>query len=167
LGGSSAERAADGSVGELELELAGMFEVANCDLKAVEGPALSKGSRGMANEPQIILVEQIEPRILTIRGQKVMLDSDLAELYGTPTGRLNEQVRRNSERFPTDFMFQLTAEELESLRSQFAISKPGRGGRRYRPFVFTEHGAVTRMNSASVLAWSANRAVDCSSTFGQ
>jgi len=88
-------------------------------------------------------VEQIESRIFVIRGQKVMLDADLAELYGVETRRLNEQVSRNSERFPEDFMFQLTAEEYESLRSQFATLKSGRGQhRKYMPYAFTEHGAL-------------------------
>jgi len=69
-----------------------------------------------------------------------MLDADLAVLYGVSTKRLNEQVRRNRSRFPDDFMFQLTREEVRSLRSQFATSKQGRGGRRYAPLVFTEQG---------------------------
>lgn len=71
-----------------------------------------------------------------------MLDDDLAELYQVETGRLNEQVKRNVDRFPEDFMFQLTNKEWESLKSQFAISKKGRGGRRYAPFAFTEHGVL-------------------------
>ena len=87
-------------------------------------------------------VERIERTILLIRGQKVMLDSDLAELYGVSTKRLNEQVRRNASRFPPDFMFQLTTEEAEDLRSQIATSKGGRGGRRYLPYVFTEQGVA-------------------------
>jgi len=86
--------------------------------------------------------ETIEPRILLLRGHRVMLDEDLAEIYGVTTKRLNEQARRNPSRFPTDFRFQLNAREAQSLRSQFATSKKGRGGRRYRPYVFTEHGAV-------------------------
>ncbi len=90
----------------------------------------------------IVPVERIESRILLIRGQKVMLDSDLAEVYQVSTKRLNEQVKRNRERFPEDFMFQLTHEETETLRSQSATSNSGRGGRRYRPHAFTEHGAV-------------------------
>lgn len=90
-----------------------------------------------------MLVEEIEPRILLIRGQKVMLDSDLAELYGVSTKRLNEQVKRNGGRFPADFMFQLTEQEAESLRSQIATLKPGRGlHRKYLPYAFTEHGAI-------------------------
>lgn len=87
-------------------------------------------------------LEGIEDRIHIIRGQKVMLDSDLAALYGVTTKRLNEQVRRNQERFPERFMFQLSEEEAKSLRSQFATSNERRGGRRYLPYVFTEHGAV-------------------------
>ncbi|MDP3794687.1 MAG: ORF6N domain-containing protein [bacterium] len=89
-----------------------------------------------------IPVEGIQRRIYLIRNEKVMLDSDLAELYGVPTRRLNEQVRRNSSRFPRDFMFQLTTEETTALRSQIATSKTGRGGRRYAPLVFTEHGVA-------------------------
>jgi hypothetical protein len=81
-------------------------------------------------------------KIHLIRNHKVMLDIDLAELYQVETGRLNEQVKRNVDRFPEDFMFQLTNKEWESLRSQFAMSKKGRGGRRYAPFAFTEHGVL-------------------------
>ena len=88
------------------------------------------------------VIEGIEEKIHLIRGQKVMLDSDLAEVYDVTTKRLNEQVKRNIDRFPEDFMFQLTEQELESLRSQIATSNAGRGGRRYLPYAFTEHGAV-------------------------
>ena len=90
----------------------------------------------------VVPVEAIERKILLIRGRKVMLDSDLAKLYGVPTFRFNEQVRRNLKRFPEDFMFQLTKDEHRSLISQFAIPKIGRGGRRFLPYVFTEHGAL-------------------------
>ncbi|HVA67379.1 MAG TPA: ORF6N domain-containing protein [Elusimicrobiota bacterium] len=90
----------------------------------------------------LVLGSPIERRIYLIRGHKVMLDSDLADIYGVTTPRLNEQVRRNAKRFPPDFMFQLTKDEAKSLRSQFAISKMGRGGRRYLPRAFTEHGTV-------------------------
>jgi hypothetical protein len=90
----------------------------------------------------VIPQERIENRILLIRSQKVMLDSDLADLYGVSTKRLNEQVKRNRGRFPEDFMFQLTLEEGSILRSQFATSRLNWGGRRTRPFVFTEHGAL-------------------------
>lgn len=83
-----------------------------------------------------------EKRIHLIRNQRVVLAHDLAKLYGVTTHRLNEQVKRNLERFPKDFMFQLTNQEVISLRSQFAISKKGRGGQRYLPFAFTEHGAL-------------------------
>ena len=88
------------------------------------------------------LAVSVESRILVLREQKVILDTDLAELYGVPVKRLNEQVKRNQERFPSDFMFRLTAEENEALRSQNATSKMGRGGRRYAPYAFTEHGAI-------------------------
>lgn len=86
--------------------------------------------------------EVVISKIYLIRNQKVMLDIDLAALYQVETGRLNEQVKRNADRFPDDFMFQLTDEEWESLRSQIANSKKGRGGRRYAPFAFTEHGVL-------------------------
>lgn len=95
----------------------------------------------MANDTKLILVNQIESLIHEVRGQKIMLDSDLAGLYGVETGALNRAVKRNSQRFPTDFVFQLTAEEVESLRCQIGISNVGRGGRRHLPYVFTEHGA--------------------------
>ena len=100
----------------------------------------------MTRELARIPVERIERAILLIRRQKVMLDSDLAKLYATSTKRLNEQVRRNRDRFPDDFMFQLTKEEWDCLRSQIATSKPGRGGRRVPPYAFTEHGAIMAAN---------------------
>src|SRR5437660_74277 len=90
--------------------------------------------------------ERIEKAILIIRGHKVLLDEDLAKLYGVTVGRLNEAVKRNTERFPDDFMFQLTFHEVRDLRSQIAISKKGRGGRRYLPYAFTEHGAIMAAN---------------------
>ena len=91
----------------------------------------------------LLPLETITHRILMLRGQKVLLDSDLAALYDVPTKRFNEQVKRNLERFPADFMFQLTEEEWESLRSQIATLKPGRGQhRKYMPYAFTEHGAI-------------------------
>jgi hypothetical protein len=88
-------------------------------------------------------LETITQRILILRGQKVLLDSDLAALYDVPTKRFNEQVKRNLERFPADFMLQLSEEEYAALRSQFATLKTGRGQhRKYLPYVFTEHGAI-------------------------
>jgi hypothetical protein len=92
----------------------------------------------MSKEKELI----IEKMIYVIRDQKVMLDSDLAELYGVETRVLNQSVQRNLARFPNDFMFQLTEEEHGSLRSQFVISKKGKGGRRYMPYVFTENGVA-------------------------
>lgn len=86
--------------------------------------------------------DHIEKSILVIRCQRVIVDVDLAIIYGVTTGHLNQQVKRNLDRFPSDFMFQLTEIEEESLRSQIETSKIGRGGRRYFPFVFTEHGAL-------------------------
>ena len=90
----------------------------------------------------IIPDELVINKIYHIRDQKVMLDSDLAELYGVETRRLNEQVARNSDRFPEDFMFRLTGDDFESLMSQIATSKIGRGGRRKPPYAFTEHGVL-------------------------
>jgi len=87
-------------------------------------------------------IELIERRIYVIRGQKVMLDSDLAALYRVPTFRLNEAVKRNRDRFPGDFMFQISPEEAQLLTSQIAMSKIGRGGRRTLPYAFTEHGVA-------------------------
>lgn len=86
--------------------------------------------------------ETITRRIYLIRGQKVMIDSDLAELYQVPTKSLNLAVRRNIDRFPDDFMFQLNEEEFKNLRFQFETSSSGYGGRRYHPYVFTEHGVA-------------------------
>ena len=97
------------------------------------------------------------PRILFIRNSRVMLDTDLAVLYGVPTKRFNEQVKRNLGRFPSDFMFQLTSEEFTNLRSQIATSSEGHGGRRYAPYAFTEHGAIM---AATIL--NSQRAIDMS-----
>jgi len=84
----------------------------------------------------------IERRIHVVRSQRVMLDSDLAELYGISTKVLNQAVRRNRERFPQDFAFAITAQEVADLRSQIVTSKAGRGGRRYATWVFTEQGVA-------------------------
>ncbi len=85
-------------------------------------------------------------RILFMRGRRVVLDQDLAAVFGVSTKRLNEQIRRNLQRFPEDFLFQLSDQEVSDLRSQIATSKEGRGGRRYKPYAFTEHGAVMAAN---------------------
>ena len=102
----------------------------------------------------VMPIEHITQSILILRGHRVLLDTDLADLYGVSTKRFNEQVRRNRERFPEGFMFQLTAEELAALKSQIATlnasESSGRGGRRYLPYAFTEHGtimAATILNS--------------------
>ena len=101
----------------------------------------------MSNQSTALIpAARIERRILLLRNEKVMLDSDLAELYGVETKALNQAVQRNLDRFPADFMFQLSAEESlktkGSLRSQSVTSNVGRGGRRYRPYVFTEQGVA-------------------------
>jgi hypothetical protein len=126
------------------------FEIAICDLK------LGLGVRMRAKNSALVM-KNIESLILEIRGHKVMLDSSLADLYGVSTKRLNQQMKRNLRRFPSDFMFQLTGHEFESLRSQFATSKAGRGGRRFPPYAFTEHGTIML---ASVL--NTERAIEAS-----
>ncbi|HXU30872.1 MAG TPA: ORF6N domain-containing protein [Thermoanaerobaculia bacterium] len=93
--------------------------------------------------------QAVEGAIIVLRGERVLLDSDLAEIFGVPTKRLNEQVKRNRRRFPSDFAFQLSAPETDGLRSQIATSNAGRGGRRTRPFAFTEHGAIMAANVLS------------------
>ncbi len=90
----------------------------------------------------IIPDEIIERKIYLIRGEKVMLDSDLAELFGVETKNLNKAVKRNMERFPSEFMFQLNHQELTALKFQFGTSNDGRGGRRTLPYAFTEHGTI-------------------------
>jgi len=104
-----------------------------------------------------LALKPIENQIFLVRGQKVLLDADLATLYGVEVKALNQAVKRNEERFPPDFVFQLTAEENEALRSQFVTSKSSHGGRRYAPYAFTEHGAIM---AASVL--NSPRAVEMS-----
>ncbi len=96
----------------------------------------------MAAKQSLLPAERIERAIHLIRGHKVMLDADLAELYGVSVGRLNEAVKRNRNRFPDDFMFQLTKKEFEDLKSQVAISSSGWGGRRHPPYAFTEQGVA-------------------------
>jgi len=105
-------------------------------------------------------VENITRAIVVLRGRKVLLDTELAALYGVTTKRFNEQIRRNQARFPADFMFQITEAEHQALRSHFATSNSvcsGRGGRRYLPYVFTEHGAImaaTVLNSPCAIEMS-------------
>ena len=84
----------------------------------------------------------VESRILFLRHQRIILDADIADLYGVPVRVLNQQLKRNCNRFPSDFVFQLTAKEHKILRSQIVISSSAHGGRRYRPYAFTEHGAL-------------------------
>jgi hypothetical protein len=95
-----------------------------------------------------VLGKRVDSKILLIRDQRVILDTDLSELYGVEVRHLNQQVRRNSRRFPDDFVIQLSAEEAANLRSQIVTSSSGHGGRRYLPNAFTEHGAIM---AASVL----------------
>lgn len=100
------------------------------------------GSVAKSGNQQLPVENKVESLIQVIRGQQVMLDRDLAELYGVETRRLNEQVKRNIERFPEDFMFQLTKEEFENWKSQFATSNSIVMGARKRPYAFTEQGVA-------------------------
>jgi hypothetical protein len=112
----------------------------------------------MKKPTKTVALEPVEPLIHVVQGERVILDMDLARLYGVPTKRLNEQVKRNLDRFPPDFLFQLTLTEFDSLRSQsatgselnlksqIATSSLGHGGRRKLPFAFTEHGAIMAAN---------------------
>jgi len=97
-------------------------------------------------ETTLVPVEPVEDLIRLIRGHRIILDSDLARIYGVTTTRLNQQVRRNQQRFPADFVFQLTEDEFGRLMLQIATSKKGRGGRRKLPYAFTEHGAIMAAN---------------------
>lgn len=95
----------------------------------------------MTEAPATYNAESVRDKIFTVRGEKIILDADLASIYGVETGALNRAVKRNAHRFPPDFIFRLTKEEDETLRCQIGISK-GKGGRRYIPYAFTEHGAI-------------------------
>jgi hypothetical protein len=97
-------------------------------------------SAGETADLRVVAAQAIEKRILVVRGRQVMLDEDLADLYGVETRVLVQQVRRNEKRFPADFMFQLSTEEFSHLKSQFVMSSGGHGGRRKRPLVFAEQG---------------------------
>jgi hypothetical protein len=111
----------------------------------------------VAMSKEIIPVPRVAHLICVFRGQRVMLDSDLPDLYGVSTGHLNRAVKRNAGRFPPDFMFQLGAAEANFLKCQFGISKPGRGGRRRsRPFVFTEQGTAM-LSSVLKTDWAGER----------
>jgi len=100
----------------------------------------------MTRSTALTRTADITRAIFVLRGHRVILDRDLAAIYGVSTGRLNEAVKRNADRFPEDFMLRLTQAEHAALISQIAISKPGRGGRRKLPWAFTEHGAIQAAN---------------------
>jgi hypothetical protein len=103
------------------------------------------------------MARKVDSKIFVLRGQRVILDNDLAELYGVQVRHLNQQVKRNAERFPLAFRFQLSEHEFKILRSQNVISSDGHGGTRYRPYVFTEHGtimAATVLNSKRAIEMS-------------
>jgi len=111
----------------------------------------------MMNTTALVLTKRVAGKILILRNQKVILDADLAELYGVPVRQLNQQVKRNRDRFPPDFRFAVTAAEYQNLRSQNVISSSTHGGRRYLPHAFTEHGAIM---AATVL--NSKRAIEMS-----
>jgi len=105
----------------------------------------------------IVMERKVDSKIFVLRGQRVILDTDLAELYGVQARHLNQQVKRNAKRFPLAFRFQLSEQEFKILRSQNVISSEGHGGTRYRPYVFTEHGtimAATVLNSKRAIEMS-------------
>jgi hypothetical protein len=105
----------------------------------------------------IVAAKKVNAKILVLRGQRVILDADLAELYDVEVRHLNQQVKRNAKRFPPAFRFQLSAEDVKTLTSQNVMSSKGHGGRRYRPYAFTEHGAIM---AATVL--NSERAIEMS-----
>ncbi len=131
-----------------------MIEITVCDLKMKK-----RKSATLLKMPKrrATLASAVESRILFLRHQRVILDADIAELYGVPVRVLNKQIKRNRQRFPSDFVFRLTAREHENLRSQTVISSGAHGGRRYSPYAFTEHGAIM---AATVL--NSERAVEMS-----
>ena len=105
----------------------------------------------------IAVARRVDSKIFVLRGQRIILDTDLAELYGVPVRHLNQQVKRNAKRFPLAFRFQLSEHEFKVLRSQNVISSSGHGGARYRPYAFTEHGtimAATVLNSERAIEMS-------------
>src|SRR5947209_727652 len=105
----------------------------------------------------IVVARKVNSKILMLRGQRVILDADLADLYEVEVRQLNQQVKRNAKRFPPAFRFQLTAQELKILKSQNVISSRRHGGTRYRPYAFTEHGSIM---AATVL--NSERAIEMS-----
>jgi hypothetical protein len=108
-------------------------------------------------DQDVIPIDQIQTRIMVLRGHRILMDADLAAFYGVSTKALNQAVRRNGDRFPSDFRFQLTNEEVANLKSQIVTSSSGHGGRRKLPFAFTEHGALmaaTVVNSSRAVQMS-------------
>jgi hypothetical protein len=118
--------------------------------------SLKRASKNMA-ETAVVVARKVDSKIFVLRGQRVILDTDLAELYGVEVRHLNQQAKRNAKRFPPAFRFQLSAREMAILKSQNVISSKGHGGARYRPYAFTEHGAIM---AATVL--SSERAIEMS-----
>ena len=103
---------------------------------------MTSSFENLMGKTALTVSRKVDSKIILLRGQKVIMDADLAELYGVTVKRLNQQIRRNARRFPPDFLFHLSRDEYENLRSQFATSSFGHGGRRYLPNAFTEHGAT-------------------------
>jgi hypothetical protein len=118
--------------------------------------SLKRAFKNMA-ETAVVVARKVDSKIFVLRGQRVILDTDLAELYGVEVRHLNQQAKRNAKRFPPAFRFQVSAREMAILKSQNVISSKGHGGARYRPYAFTEHGAIM---AATVL--SSERAIEMS-----
>src|SRR6266700_4494148 len=133
-----------------------IFPPSNLRSQIVISSLKRNGAQNMA-KTAIIAAKKVDSKIFVLRGQRVILDTDLAELYGVQARHLNQQVKRNEKRFPLAFSFQLSAHEFKILRSQNVISSEGHGGTRYRPHVFTEHGAIM---AATVL--NSERAIEMS-----
>jgi YgiT-type zinc finger domain-containing protein len=143
IGGLYTTDRAEGEIGDKKKNVGGKYVLIE---NVPVGVCRKCGTRYYMAENSLIPAERIEKAIYVLRGQQIMLDSDLAKLYGVTITRLNEQVKRNLDRFPADFMFRLTQQGWDALISQLATSKRGRGGRRKLPYAFTEHGAVMATN---------------------
>ena len=152
--------------------MSAIFEVTICDLKSLSlpqsrsrslsanlAPDVTERDMPSAQRPSAVPIDQITGAIVIVRGHKVLLDADLASLYGVPTKVLVQAVKRNGERFPDDFMLQLTAKEWEDLRSQFVTSKPQRGGRRYSPIILL----IMQVASSDLRCRAGEARPDCSS----
>jgi hypothetical protein len=145
------------SINDLLVSAPVALAMMHCSLRILRSQIATSKTVVIMNKTAIVLAKRIGSKILILRNHKVILDTDLAELYGVPVKRLNEQIKRNRQRFPPDFLFTLTRAEDRDLRSQNATSSSVHGGRRYLPYAFTEHGAIM---AATVL--NSKRAIEMS-----